>query len=102
MAKVNFLVEGEQKTVNLKPGERLLDAIYRLSLDEIGMGECGGNCVCSTCHVYVVEGGEQFGEPSIDEEDMLDTVPTVQENSRLGCQCIVSDNDKDITVKVPE
>jgi ferredoxin, 2Fe-2S len=43
-------------------------------------------CACSTCHVYVEEGGELLSEASDDEEDILDKAFDVRINSRLGCQ----------------
>lgn len=101
MAEVIFIVDEEEKKIELFPGQTLLSGAYKLELDEIGYGECGGNCSCSTCHVYVQEGGEGFAPPSTDEEDLLDTVPTVAANSRLGCQLRVADQ-KRIVVKVPK
>ncbi len=58
--------------------------------------ECGGSCACATCHVYV----EESWQPKLDElemlktdeeEDMLDEVFDLQDNSRLSCQLIMSD-----------
>ena len=48
---------------------------------------------CCTCHVYVEtedEHWDHLGEPSEEEEDMLDMAPYLQENSRLGCQIVLS------------
>jgi ferredoxin, 2Fe-2S len=47
---------------------------------------CGGVCACSTCHVYVEQGGELLSEASEDEEDILDKAFDVKMSSRLGCQ----------------
>ena len=49
--------------------------------------ECGGSCVCATCHVLVDQGW--FGKlPAKNEEetDMLDLALEVFDNSRLSCQ----------------
>ncbi|SRR6056297_129369 len=49
--------------------------------------ECGGSCVCATCHVIVDK--EWFGKlhPKSDEElDMLDLALEVFDTSRLSCQ----------------
>lgn len=54
------------------------------------LGTCGGMALCSTCHVYVVE-GDNLPDPSDAEEDMLDQAFFVEENSRLGCQLTISD-----------
>lgn len=93
--------EGEKETT-LDKGERVLSAAYRLGLDEQGFGECGGNCVCSTCHVFVEKGADRFPETSEPEEDLLDTVFTYQANSRLACQLILQDdNPEEIIIEVP-
>ena len=54
---------------------------------------CGGMAICATCHVYI-DSEHALGEPSDEEEDMLDTLPNVEDNSRLSCQLkINSDYD---------
>ncbi|MBI1362819.1 MAG: 2Fe-2S iron-sulfur cluster binding domain-containing protein [Proteobacteria bacterium] len=100
--KVTFKIQGTEKSVELNPGERLLKGIYKLGLDELGMGECGGNCVCCTCHVYVVEGADKFPPASEEEETMLDTAFNLQANSRLACQLVVQPDQEAVTVQVPE
>ncbi len=62
---------------------------------------CGGVCACSTCHVIVRAGLETTNEASEDEEDQLDNAPGLEENSRLGCQC-VPDGTNDIVVEIPD
>lgn len=61
---------------------------------------CGGVVACSTCHVYVEEGGETAPEPIEEEEDMLDFAPSLRLSSRLSCQC-VPDGTKDVLVELP-
>jgi 2Fe-2S ferredoxin len=48
---------------------------------------CGGNCACTTCHVWVREGAENLSQMDDDEADRLDMAADLQLNSRLGCQC---------------
>lgn len=50
------------------------------------LATCGGMALCATCHVEVVQGGDNLGEPSDAELDMLDTLPDADFNSRLACQ----------------
>ena len=45
---------------------------------------CGGNCACTTCHVWVKQGAA--AEMDDDEADRLDMAADLQLNSRLGCQ----------------
>ena len=90
--QVIFQVGAEQLTTTLNPGERVLKAALKLELDARGFGECGGNCVCSTCHVYVTQGAEHFPAPEYEEQQTLDTVFQPQLNSRLACQLVVPAN----------
>lgn len=49
--------------------------------------ECGGSCVCATCHVLVDEAWfPKVGKKSEEEADMLDLALEVFDNSRLSCQ----------------
>lgn len=46
---------------------------------------------CSTCHVYVSEAHlDLLPPPEEREDDMLDMAPLLQENSRLGCQIVLT------------
>ena len=101
MSKLIIKTPQEEKETTLSKGERVLTAAYRLGLDEQGFGECGGNCVCSTCHVFVEKGAQHFPETSEPEEDLLDTVFDYQPNSRLACQLVLQDDADEIVVQVP-
>ena len=49
--------------------------------------ECGGSCVCATCHVIVDETWlEKVGAKNEEEIDMLDLALEVFDTSRLSCQ----------------
>lgn len=61
---------------------------------------CGGVCACSTCHVVVREGLDTCSEASDDELDQLEKAPGLEQNSRLGCQC-VANGTKDLVVEIP-
>ncbi|MFY9741798.1 MAG: 2Fe-2S iron-sulfur cluster-binding protein, partial [Candidatus Sulfotelmatobacter sp.] len=76
--EVTFLPEG--KTVRFEHGklpyedhgkeESILDIAlnYGIPLDHA----CGGNCACTTCHVWVKEGAENLSPMDDDEADRLD------------------------------
>jgi len=53
-------------------------------------GTCGGMAMCSTCHCYVLS-EHDLPEMQDAEEDMLDQAFFVEDNSRLGCQLMLSD-----------
>ncbi len=61
---------------------------------------CGGNCACTTCHVWVKEGAENLSEMDDDEADRLDMAADLQLNSRLGCQAVITKPGK-VVVEIP-
>lgn len=63
---------------------------------------CGGVCACSTCHVYIEKGDEFLEEISEKEEDFIDRAINPRLESRLGCQCIILEDDAEITVTIPD
>ncbi len=108
--QITFIMEStnETKTFEVDPakipyGETGLEG----SILDIACGAgvdldhaCGGVCACATCHVIVKEGLESCSKATEDEEDMLDTAPGLQMESRLGCQC-VPNGTMNLTVIVP-
>jgi cytochrome P450/ferredoxin len=67
------------------------------------VGECGGNAMCATCHVYVRESHLDRLPPMDEDEDvMLDgTAAERTHRSRLSCQLILDDQLTGIEVDVP-
>lgn len=69
------------------------------------VGECGGQAMCATCHVYV-RPEHLAGLPAVseDEEEMLDCAAAERdpERSRLGCQLLAGEAFDEIEVDVPE
>lgn len=66
------------------------------------VGECGGQAMCATCHVYV---DDTAALPPIgdDEEEMLDcTAADRTDASRLGCQLRSGEHFSALAVRVPE
>ncbi|MCL4136177.1 UNVERIFIED_CONTAM: hypothetical protein GTU68_045719 [Idotea baltica] len=63
---------------------------------------CGAVCACSTCHVYIEEGGDRLEEISDREEDFIDRAIRPRLESRLACQCIILDENAEITVTIPD
>jgi 2Fe-2S ferredoxin len=62
---------------------------------------CGGVLACSTCHIYVRQGGRSAPPPTEEEEDQLDFAPALDASSRLACQC-VPDGSEDVVVELPQ
>ena len=66
-------------------------------------GACEASLVCSTCHVYVSETHLDLLPPTEErEDDMLDMVPLLQENSRLGCQIVLTPDLEGVEFALPK
>jgi chlorosome envelope protein X len=67
-------------------GDRLLD-VARASHRHIGYF-CGGNAICQTCYVRVLEGAELLSPMSDAEKSMLSD-KLIAEGTRMACQTII-------------
>jgi 2Fe-2S ferredoxin len=63
---------------------------------------CGGVCACSTCHVYVERGEDFLEEISDKEEDFIDRAINPRLESRLGCQCVILEDEAVIEIQIPD
>ena len=61
---------------------------------------CEKSCACTTCHVYVREGGDSLEEATELEDDYLDKAWGLDPDSRLSCQAIVA--EEDLVVEIPK
>lgn len=100
MGKIIYIdPEGAKTEVEAEPGKTLLEIAED---NDIKLGSaCGGVCACSSCHVYVREGGDELEEMEDDEEDRLDMGFDVRPSSRLGCQVKVPEG-VDLRVEISE
>ena len=62
---------------------------------------CGGNCACTTCHLWIKKGEELLSPMEENEADRLDMAADLQLNSRLGCQAVITRNEGEIVVEIP-
>ena len=82
--------DGQEHTLDALEGWRVMEIIKDHELDL--KAECGGACCCATCHVYVHEDWvDKLYDMRDDEEDMLDEAMEVEDNSRLSCQILMSE-----------
>ncbi|WP_353137482.1 2Fe-2S iron-sulfur cluster-binding protein [Pseudopedobacter sp.] len=61
---------------------------------------CGGMALCATCHIVVLEKGEQIPESNELELAMLDVLPHSEANSRLSCQIMLKDIPDGTIIKI--
>ena len=80
---------GAEHRIEAEEGLSLMEAIRAAGIGEL-QAMCGGCCSCATCHVYVGDGPAAAGDPSSDEDDLLDCSGHRRAASRLACQVPVS------------
>jgi 2Fe-2S ferredoxin len=81
----------EPVEIDVPAGTTILQAAQKADA-QVGYA-CGGNCACSTCHVYVKEGYDSLSEQQEAEEDILDKAFDVRPTSRLSCQSKIGSED---------
>ena len=104
MTKISFHhAGGAVDVLDVDPGTSIMRAAVANGVAGI-VGECGGQAMCATCHVYV-RPEYLAGLPAIgdDEEEMLDCTvgPRDAARSRLGCQVTLGNGVGDLEVDVP-
>lgn len=104
MPKVIFRVPTSgQIVVDAAPHESVMQAALANNVSGI-IGECGGQAMCATCHVYVdADALGDLPDTTDDEDAMLDMVACERRpNSRLSCQIEVTDERDGLIVDLPE
>ncbi len=103
MPKVTFIAfTGGAHAVEVPPGTTLMRAATDHRVPGID-GDCGGNCACATCHVYVEQAWfARLGARTATEEAMLNCVAERLDGSRLACQITLTDALDGLVVTLPE
>ena len=98
-----FTPDGAEHDVTAQPGRSLLDIVQGAGLDGL-VAECGGSCVCATCHCVVHdEDVARVTAPEQDELQMLDFTATDREpGSRLACQLKIEADHNGLRVRIAE
>ena len=77
--------DGDSHELEAEPGLNLMEVLRDagLAIEAI----CGGQCICSTCHVYI-DGMwcEKLPRRSDGEQVLVEDSGQFQESSRLSCQ----------------
>lgn len=64
------------------------------------IGICGGMAMCASCQCYVLSEDIPLTPMQDDEEAMLSEAFNVKENSRLGCQIIITEDLDGLVVEL--
>jgi ferredoxin, 2Fe-2S len=93
---------GESQTVDVASGTTVMNAAVKHGVEGI-IGECGGVCMCATCHVYVREEFLHRLPPIQDTEEAVLDVTNAERlaNSRLSCQIKMTEGLDGLVVEIP-
>ena len=94
--------KGDSREVDVPVGATVMSAALKNGIDGI-VAECGGVCMCSTCHVFVDE--KFFGRlpPAQDTEEAVLEISAEERRptSRLSCQIKVTEDLDGLIVRLP-
>jgi len=93
---------GVSQKIDVPVGMSVMQAALNHKVQGI-LGECGGNCMCATCHVYVDESFLNRIPPAKDNEKFMLSIAAEgpQSNSRLSCQIKMTEELGGIVVRLP-
>ncbi len=103
MPKVTYIeFNGTPHAVDVPVGNSVMEGAKHNGVPGID-ADCGGNCSCGTCHVYIEpEWRERVGPRTEFEELTIQFSSDVdEESSRLGCQIRVTDALDGLVVRMP-
>lgn len=84
-----------------KVGDNVLYLAHRYGIEM--EGACEASLACTTCHVYVKDDYLPILPESTEkEDDLLDMAPFLKENSRLGCQIVLTKDLEGIELQLPK
>ena len=103
MAKITFIEhDGTAHVVAAEDGLSAMRGAVDNNIPGID-ADCGGECACATCHVYVDPNFLALcGEPSAMERSMLSFANAVAPNSRLACQITVTPALDGLVLRMPD
>lgn len=104
MPQITYVdADGRSESFEIAEGMSVMQGATGNGVDGI-LAECGGNCMCATCHVYV-ESAQLALLPAISEEEdaLLDGAAAERRpNSRLSCQIKVTPSLDGLVVHLPD
>jgi 2Fe-2S ferredoxin len=104
MPKVTYIANsGETTTIDVPAGRSVMEGAVKNGIEGI-VAECGGACMCATCHVYVDDGWLGKLRPMDEEQDEMlnSTAAERKSNSRLSCQIEMRSELDGLTVRMPD
>jgi 2Fe-2S ferredoxin len=103
MTKIIYIEHnGKEHVIDVEADRSVMEGAVNNSIPGID-ADCGGQCACATCHVYVDEAWtERTGTPNATEQSMLEFTDGLTPQSRLSCQIKVSAELEGLIVRLPK
>jgi 2Fe-2S ferredoxin len=103
MARITYIeANGTKHVVDVEPDNSVMRGAVANGIPGI-VAECGGNCACGTCRVYVDESWRGVvGEASEIEEATMEIREDPEPGNRLSCQIKVTEALHGLIVRMPE
>jgi ferredoxin, 2Fe-2S len=103
MIKIHYVQPcGAKQVVVAAVGQSVMEVAVANNVPGID-ADCGGQCACGTCQVYVDEPwGETLPAARVDEVEMLSFAETTTAQSRLACQIQLDASHDGIVIRLPE
>lgn len=91
---------GVETRISAEAGQTVLEALQQSGIEELS-AQCGGNCSCATCHIYVKSCSNGAISPmSVDEDDLLEGANFRTQESRLSCQVMLEANLENVIIHI--
>lgn len=102
MPIVNFLeFDGSEHRIEVSVGTSVMLAAIDSGVPGID-GDCGGQCACATCHVFVDPAWlPKTGERTAAEQELLGFASVTEPNSRLACQIMMTNALDGLVMRMP-
>ena len=103
MAKITYITfDNNEYVADVHPGQTLMQGAKDNNIPGID-ADCGGACICGTCHVYIDEAWRaRIGSRTKIEVATIEFSSDVEPHSRLACQIKITEDLDGLIVRMPE
>lgn len=102
MIKIKFIEpDGTVREIEGVSGDTIMQTAVRNDIEGI-IGECGGSCMCATCHIRIApEWAEKLAKPAEMELETIEfNAVNFNDDSRLSCQITLDSKHDGLVVQV--
>jgi ferredoxin, 2Fe-2S len=102
VARITFIEsDGREQRVEVRPGMTLMQGARNAQVDGI-LADCGGNCACGTCRVYIDPAFRHtVGEANELEAATIEAHEDSGCGKRLACQIVITEALDGLVVRMP-